>query len=213
MQISSTNSYAHNHLAGLYGQTGYASQNRGKEPAARQQEALAGAGATGTPNAKAGGPPEKSVQDSQSSGQSGSGADQELTEEEAKAVYELEQRDAEVRRHEAAHKAAAGQFATGGPTFSYQTGPDGKQYAVGGEVKIDTSKISGNPEATIRKAQTIARAALAPAEPSSQDRKVAAEARKMEREAQQELARQRQEKYAQAGPAESETGQVVNVVV
>ena len=62
---------------------------------------------------------------------------QELTEEEQEQVQDLQARDQEVRRHEAAHKAAAGQFASGGPTYDLQRGPDGKQYAVGGEVQID----------------------------------------------------------------------------
>jgi hypothetical protein len=49
------------------------------------------------------------------------------------------------------------------------TGPDGKQYAVGGEVPIDLSPVSGNPQATVQKAETIQRAALAPADPSGPD--------------------------------------------
>ena len=96
-----------------------------------------------------------------------------------------------MRAHEAAHKASAGSFAKGGATFEYQTGPDGKRYAVGGEVSIDTSKIPNNPEATIRKAQTIRRAATAPAQPSSQDRNIAVQASKMEAEARQEINQQK----------------------
>lgn len=46
-----------------------------------------------------------------------------------------------MRAHEQAHKTAAGGLAQGGATFEYQTGPDGKQYAVSGEVKIDTSPV------------------------------------------------------------------------
>ena len=124
--------------------------------------------------------------DSQSSG------DTELSPEEEKQVRELKQRDAEVRRHEQAHKAAAGSHASGGPTYEYQTGPDGKQYAVGGEVQIDTSPVQGNPQATIAKMQQIRRAALAPAEPSGQDRAVAAQAQAAEREARQELREEQQ---------------------
>jgi len=54
---------------------------------------------------------------------------QQLTPEKEKQVAQLKKRDAEVRRHEHAHKAAAGQFASGAPSYDYQTGPDGKQYA------------------------------------------------------------------------------------
>ncbi len=118
--------------------------------------------------------------------------------EELKKVQELKQRDLEVRTHEAAHLAAAGQYATGGAKFQYQRGPDGKNYAVGGEVSIDTSAIPNNPEATIKKAQQIQAAARAPAEPSSQDRQVAAEASKMESEARVDLAEQRQEKISKS---------------
>jgi hypothetical protein len=117
----------------------------------------------------------------------------ELTEEERKVVEELRARDQEVRAHENAHKAAAGGYATGGPTYTYQTGPDGKRYAIGGEVQIDTSEVPNDPEATIRKAQIIRRAALAPAEPSSQDQKVASQAKTIENRARQELAKERRE--------------------
>ncbi len=108
--------------------------------------------------------------------------------QEKQQVEQLRARDREVRTHEAAHKAAAGSFAQGGPVYQYQTGPDGKRYAVGGEVNIDTSKIPNDPEATLQKAQTIRRAANAPAQPSSQDRRVAAQASQLETEARQEIA-------------------------
>ncbi len=127
---------------------------------------------------------------------------QQLTPEKEKQIEQLKKRDAEVRRHEHAHKAAAGQYASGGPSYDYQTGPDGKQYAVGGEVQIDTSEVPNDPQATIKKAQRIKRAALAPKDPSSQDRKVAAEASKMETKARQELADLKQQEnqlYNQSG--------------
>ncbi len=100
----------------------------------------------------------------------------ELSPEEKQALDDLKARDREVRAHEQAHLAAAGPYAKGPPSFEYQTGPDGKPYAVGGEVQIDTSKVSGNPQATLVKAQTIRRAANAPRNPSAQDRQVAAQA-------------------------------------
>ncbi len=114
-------------------------------------------------------------------------ADTELSEDEKAEVEQLRSRDREVRAHEAAHKAAAGSYARGSAQFSYENGPDGQRYAVGGEVSIDTSKVSGDPEATINKAQTIRRAANAPAQPSGQDRSVAAQATQMESEARTEL--------------------------
>lgn len=116
----------------------------------------------------------------------------ELTSEDLEKVQELKLRDREVRIHEAAHLAAAGQYATSGAKFQFQRGADGKNYAVGGEVSIDTSPIPNNPEATIKKAQQLQAAARAPAEPSNQDRQVAASASKMAIEARAELAEQRQ---------------------
>ncbi len=108
---------------------------------------------------------------------------QELSQEEKEAVEKLKRVDREVRTHEMAHKAAAGSFAKGAASFDYTIGPDGKKYAVGGHVNIDTSAVPNNPEATIRKAKAIRSAALAPANPSSQDRSVAASAVKMESKA------------------------------
>lgn len=102
--------------------------------------------------------------------------DEQLGSEEQERVAELKQRDAEVRRHEAAHQATAGAYARGGAQFEYETGPDGRQYATGGEVHIDTSPIEDDPAATIRKMESVRAAALAPADPSAQDMRVAAEA-------------------------------------
>jgi hypothetical protein len=125
-----------------------------------------------------------------------------LTTEEQQIVNQLRTRDQEVRAHERAHQAAAGGLAKGAPTFTYETGPDGKRYAVGGEVQIDTSSVSGDPQATIQKAQPIRRAATAPSNPSSQDRAVAAQASKMEAQARQELQKERAEENKVATESE-----------
>ena len=119
-----------------------------------------------------------------------SSSDKQLTEEEKKQIDELKARDREVKTHEQAHIAAGGSYVKGGATYDYQTGPDGKQYAVGGSVNIDTSPVDGDPEATIAKAQVVIKAALAPAEPSGQDQKVASAARQMMNEARKELTSQ-----------------------
>lgn len=121
-----------------------------------------------------------------------------LTPKQQAQVRELAQRDVEVKAHEQAHVAAGGRYVRGGASYEYQTGPDGKRYAVGGEVAIDTSKAS-TPEATITKAQTIRRAATAPAQPSGQDRAVAAKAGQLEREARAEIAEQQREQAETAG--------------
>jgi len=108
-----------------------------------------------------------------------------LSKDEQKIVAELKKRDAEVRRHERAHSNAAGPYG-GLPSYEFQRGPDGQLYAVGGEVSIDTSP-EASAEATVRKLETVIRAALAPAEPSPQDHAVAAQARKGKADAEAEL--------------------------
>ena len=100
-------------------------------------------------------------------------------------VAELTVRDEQVRAHEAAHQAAAGSLG-GAASFTYETGPDGKSYAIGGEVPIDMSG-GRTPEETIARAQQIRAAALAPADPSPQDLSVAADASHMEAMARREL--------------------------
>lgn len=112
-------------------------------------------------------------------------------------VVRLKQIDREVRAHEQAHKAVGGRYA-GPARFDYQQGPDGRNYAVGGEVSIDISK-EREPEATITKMQIVRAAAMAPAKPSGQDMQVAATATKIESEARQELARKTYEKILGTG--------------
>lgn len=102
-------------------------------------------------------------------------------------IQTLKARDQEVRNHEQAHLSAAGGLAVSGASFEFVTGPDGQRYAVGGEVSIDTSGVPGDPEATLRKAETIRRAALAPAQPSGQDYSVASKAATMANQARIEM--------------------------
>ena len=104
-----------------------------------------------------------------------------------RALESLRQRDQEVRLHEQAHLLAAGPYAKGAPSYTYQTGPDGQRYAVGGEVPIDLSAVPGDPQATLQKALTIRRAALAPTDPSETDQAVAAQATALAAQAQQKL--------------------------
>lgn len=103
-----------------------------------------------------------------------------------RVINELQRRDKEVRSHELAHAAVGGSF-TGAPNYSFQTGPDGRKYAVGGEVSVDLSTVAGNPTATIAKMQKVHAAALAPANPSAQDTQVAANAIQIILQAQSEL--------------------------
>lgn len=119
------------------------------------------------------------------------GAGSQLSPEDQAKVQELQKRDREVRQHEQAHLAAAGGYARGGAKYTYTTGPDGRQYATGGEVSIDVSPAS-TPEATIQKMETVKRAAVAPADPSAQDRAVYSEAVQAEQAARQEAAKEKQ---------------------
>jgi hypothetical protein len=118
---------------------------------------------------------------------------------EQQQIRRLEARDREVRSHEAAHLAAGGRHVEGGARFEFQRGPNGRLYAVGGEVQIDTSRPD-DPADQIEKAEALVRTALAPAEPSPQDLRVAAEARAMAAEARAELQRER---GREDGPPES----------
>lgn len=120
-----------------------------------------------------------------------SGRGGELTPDQQRQVDALKQTDRKVRAHEQAHMAA-GAGLVRGSSFSYQAGPDNKRYAVAGEVSIDTSP-GRTPSETIAKAQQIRAAAQAPADPSTQDRRVAAAASQMEMQARQELAQAAEE--------------------
>ena len=110
-----------------------------------------------------------------------------LTDAELDEIRKLKQRDTEVRTHEQAHKSAAGSHG-GSISLSFKQGPDGRRYAVEGAVPVDLSAISDDPKATVAKMQQIARAALAPAEPSSADRRVAAKAGQKAAKARKEIA-------------------------
>lgn len=121
-----------------------------------------------------------------------------------KVISQLESRDREVRIHEQAHAAVGGQYVTSGPSYTYQTGPDGKRYAVGGNVGIDVSPIPNDPQATLAKARQVIQAAMAPAQPSSQDYAVAQSAQAMMQQAQQELATQQQASMTGETDAESD---------
>ena len=118
-----------------------------------------------------------------------------LSEEEQREVEELRKADRAVRQHEQTHASVGGQYVQGVPVYTYTTGPDGKQYATGGEISVDLSPEE-DPEETIQKMNTIRRAAIAPADPSSADRAIAARAAQLAAQARQELAREKLEETA-----------------
>ncbi len=123
-------------------------------------------------------------------GRTTAGAVPKLSEQEEFQVQELKARDREVRAHEQAHLSAAGHLPTSGPTFEYETGPDGQRYAVAGEVQVSIPE-GQTPEETLRNAEAGQRAASAPKEPSAQDRAVASRAAAMAQKARAEINRQR----------------------
>ena len=128
----------------------------------------------------------------------------ELSNQELKMLQELRSRDREVKAHEQAHIAAGGRYVRSGASYKYQQGPDGRKYAVGGEVSIDTSEEK-DPKATIRKMDTVIKAALAPSKPSAKDRAVAAMARVKKAKAQMQLAKE--ERIAES---DKETNGLIN---
>lgn len=108
-----------------------------------------------------------------------------LSPEQKRHVAELKAVDQKVKAHEQAHQASGGQFA-GGISYEFQKGPDGQKYAISGEVPIQMPK-SDNPKDTIQAMEQVRRAALAPANPSSQDMQVASKASQAILRAQSEL--------------------------
>lgn len=124
-------------------------------------------------------------------------ASTELDTRDQQAVEALRRIDQRVHQHEQAHISVGGDLILSGPNYAYETGPDGKRYAVAGEVTIDTSPAR-TPEDTVPKAQHIRATALAPSDPSPQDHSVAAIASGMEAKAQQQIAMQALEARAAA---------------
>ncbi len=121
-----------------------------------------------------------------STGVAGQAAGSALSESDQQVVDRLQARDRVVRAHESAHMAAGSGLITHGASFTYETGPDGKRYAVGGEVGIDVSQ-GRTPEETLARAEHLRAAALAPTDPSAQDRQVASQADRMAMEARMEM--------------------------
>lgn len=114
----------------------------------------------------------------------------ELSIEALQVISELSQTDKEVRAHEAAHIAGGG--ASGGASFEYEKGPDGKLYAVAGEVPVNMQE-GITPEQTKRNAQKVIASALAPANPSAQDYKVASTANMLLLKAEIEISKEMQQ--------------------
>lgn len=95
--------------------------------------------------------------------------------------------DRSVRAHERLHQAALGPYAESAVLLATRRGPDGRSYAVGGRIGADLSPVPDDPRATLRKANAVRRAALAPGSPSAADMRVAAEAYRLAQDAKEDL--------------------------
>lgn len=100
-------------------------------------------------------------------------------------ITELQKQDSFIRKH-----AESRSLATGAPAI-YQTilGPDGNRYVVSGSVDLHVSATSGDPRKTLRDAGYVRRVVENGPILSPEDRAVAVEARRLEWEAQRELAK------------------------
>lgn len=95
-----------------------------------------------------------------------------ISDEDKSAISRLKMIENEVIAHEQAHKSAGGSIA-GAASYSYSIGPDGKRYITGGEVSLRTP-ATDDKEQKVNLLNRVKQAALAPAQPSSQDIRVAA---------------------------------------
>ena len=112
-----------------------------------------------------------------------------LSDAELAEVSSLKARDSKVRQHEQAHLAASAGLNVSKAAFTYQRGPDGVNYAVGGDVRIDTSP-GRTAQDSLARADMIVDVALAPADPTPSDRSAAAKAQNMAQQANAELLQQ-----------------------
>lgn len=89
----------------------------------------------------------------------------------------------EIYAHELAHKTAGGHLAG---AIVIERNSEG--IPVGGHVEIKMPSLDpNNPKKTINDADTVIRSAMAPADPSGQDYKVAAQAQTVKDQAQRKL--------------------------
>ena len=93
-------------------------------------------------------------------------------EEDYKRVLEkFKNKDSQVKVHEQSHAG----LAVSGISYNYQQGPDGKMYAVGGSVRLDTS-MPNDPQAAQNKLDKLQKAAVSSSDPSAADLSIANQA-------------------------------------
>ena len=91
----------------------------------------------------------------------------------ARVLAKFRNKDASIKSHEQSHAAMA--TTTSPISYNYQEGPDGKMYAVGGSVRLDTS-IPADTEAAIAKIDRIKAASTGVDNPSGADMAIASAA-------------------------------------
>ncbi|MDC0932407.1 putative metalloprotease CJM1_0395 family protein [Arcobacteraceae bacterium] len=89
-----------------------------------------------------------------------------------RVLEKFRNKDSEIRTHEQAHASIG--HTTSPISYNYQEGPDGKMYAVGGSVRLDTS-IPDEPTAAAFKLEMIQKAALGVTNLSSADGAIASQ--------------------------------------
>lgn len=109
-------------------------------------------------------------------------------------VDKLRQIERDTIAHEQAHMSAGGHLA-GAPSYTYTRGPDGKTYITGGQVSIKIPQ-GRTPQETIQLMSQVIRAAMAPANPSSQDISVASKASAIQNQARAELSKSQSMAYS-----------------
>ncbi|WP_026804381.1 putative metalloprotease CJM1_0395 family protein [Aliarcobacter lanthieri] len=87
-----------------------------------------------------------------------------------RVLNRFQNRDSEVKAHEQLHASLA--TTTTPINYDYQVGPDGKLYAIGGSVRLDTS-IPKDESAAIQKLDELKKAAAAPEGLSQADSSIA----------------------------------------
>ena len=95
-------------------------------------------------------------------------------------LQKLKAKDQQIKSHEQTHSALSGANSSN-PHYNYQVGPDGKMYAVGGSVTMDTSiKIDPNNQNStsnaLLKLDQLQKATSSVDEPSSADMSIATKA-------------------------------------
>jgi len=90
----------------------------------------------------------------------------------ARVLEKFKNKDAEIRTHEQVHASIG--HTTAPISYSYQQGPDGKMYAVGGSVRLETS-MPDDPKAAAFKLDMLQKAASAPSNTSGADNAIASQ--------------------------------------